>query len=273
MEILLETTRVGLCRVVSMDKREESKTFYCQIREYISNSIDSGTFQPGQKIDSETTIAKQFGVARMTANKAINSLVNDGVLERIKGSGTYVKRRNHDYSLLEIHPIATTIAGSGKVHRSVVLSLRSISKVEAERSAPVAGVANDTSNDPFTELFRRSNLPDHLYHVEILHFSGDIPLQFESRLVNPAIAFDFIKQDFRKLTTTDYLTEVAPVEAAAFKITAQRPTTRIAQLLAIEDGGWTMTLHRITNSQGQFASISDMSHPAKSFAFSGIYQI
>ncbi len=81
-----------------MNKIEVTKSHYWRIREHIATSIESGTYLPGQKIASETTIAKQFGVARMTANKAINSLVSDGVLERIKGSGTYVTRRNHDYS-------------------------------------------------------------------------------------------------------------------------------------------------------------------------------
>ncbi len=256
-----------------MNKVEGAKSHYWRIREHIATSIETGTYLPGQKIPSETTIAKQFGVARMTANKAINSLVSDGVLERIKGSGTYVTRRNHDYSLLEIHPIATTITGSGKIHRSVVLSLESTSKSEAEHSASLSGIISGGGRDPFMELFNRSDIPIELFLVEILHFSGDIPLQFESRLVNPAIASDFLEQDFRKTTTTDYLTQVAPIEAAAFKITSQKPSMRIAQLLAIEDGGWTMTLHRITNSQGQFASISAMAHPAKSFAFSGLYQI
>ena len=256
-----------------MNNAETSTTYFRRIREHITKAIESGAYQPGQKIESETTIAKQFGVARMTANKAINSLVEEGLLERIKGSGTYIRRRNHDYSLLEIHPIATTIAKSGKEHRAVVLSLESISRADAQRSMPLSALVDGGDSDPFMDLVRRSELPDTLYEVEILHFSGDIPLQFESRLVNPNVAPAFIEQDFRRTTTTDYLTAVAPVDAAAFKITAQKPTTRTAQLLAIEDGGWTVTLHRITSSEGQFASISAMSHPARSFAFTGLYQI
>ncbi len=259
--------------MASMTSDEPQTSHYLRIRDYITTSIESGTYLPGQRIESEIAIAKRFEVARMTANKAINSLVGDGVLERIKGSGTYVKRRSHDYSLLEIHPIWTTIAASGKEHRSVVLSLTSISTKEAERSSPFSGLIHGDSPDPFTELIEQSEMPETFYHVEVLHFSDEIPLQFESRLVNPAIAPDFVEQDFRKITTTDYLTAVAPIEAAAFKITAQKPTTRVAQLLAIDDGGWTMTLHRVTTSHGQFASVSAMAHPARSFAFSGLYQI
>ena len=44
----------------------------------------------GQKIPSERELAVRWGVARMTARKAIESVVAEGWLERRRGSGTYV---------------------------------------------------------------------------------------------------------------------------------------------------------------------------------------
>jgi GntR family transcriptional regulator of arabinose operon len=46
---------------------------------------------PDERIPSENVLGKEFSVSRMTVNKAINNLVNEGFLYRIKGSGTYVR--------------------------------------------------------------------------------------------------------------------------------------------------------------------------------------
>lgn len=44
---------------------------------------------PGRPIPSERELTQQFGVARMTVRNAIDALVEDGVLERIVGVGTF----------------------------------------------------------------------------------------------------------------------------------------------------------------------------------------
>ncbi|MFB0834302.1 GntR family transcriptional regulator [Arthrobacter halodurans] len=52
--------------------------------------------RPGQAIPSERDLTRHFGVARMTVRHAIDSLVEDGVLERIIGVGTFVARPKMD---------------------------------------------------------------------------------------------------------------------------------------------------------------------------------
>ncbi|MGJ9402018.1 GntR family transcriptional regulator [Arthrobacter sp. KK5.5] len=52
--------------------------------------------KPGQAIPSERDLTRHFGVARMTVRQAIDSLVEDGVLERIIGVGTFVARPKLD---------------------------------------------------------------------------------------------------------------------------------------------------------------------------------
>jgi GntR family transcriptional regulator len=49
-----------------------------------------GGLDPGSRIPSERSLAAEWGVARMTARKAIETLTGEGLLERRQGSGTYV---------------------------------------------------------------------------------------------------------------------------------------------------------------------------------------
>lgn len=50
-----------------------------------------GTLKTGDRFLSESALGAEFNVSRMTANKINNQLVHEGLLYRVKGSGTYVK--------------------------------------------------------------------------------------------------------------------------------------------------------------------------------------
>jgi DNA-binding LacI/PurR family transcriptional regulator len=63
---------------------------YLQLRAALLERIKSGSYQVGTRIPTEPEIADEFSVSRMTANRAILSLVSDGWLHRKKKSGTFV---------------------------------------------------------------------------------------------------------------------------------------------------------------------------------------
>lgn len=60
------------------------------IRERVLSAIETGSLVPGDRLPGEPDWADSLGVSRMTLNKAILSLVRDGWLERVRGSGTFV---------------------------------------------------------------------------------------------------------------------------------------------------------------------------------------
>jgi GntR family transcriptional regulator len=51
---------------------------------------------PGTRAPSERQLAAEFGVTRMTVRQAVDALVVEGVLERVRGSGTFVARGRGD---------------------------------------------------------------------------------------------------------------------------------------------------------------------------------
>ncbi|WP_419724961.1 GntR family transcriptional regulator [Terrisporobacter petrolearius] len=63
---------------------------YIQLIEIIKDMINKNELQEGHYLMSERDICKIQNVSRMTVNKAIINLVNEGVLERRQGKGTFV---------------------------------------------------------------------------------------------------------------------------------------------------------------------------------------
>lgn len=63
---------------------------YLQIKEELRAAIEAGTLRPLERIPSEFELAERNSVSRMTARKAIDHLVNDGIVFRQPGKGTFV---------------------------------------------------------------------------------------------------------------------------------------------------------------------------------------
>lgn len=66
------------------------KAAYITIHDKIKEEIDDQIWKIGERLPSERDLAERFNVSRMTLRQAITMLVEEGVLERKVGSGTYV---------------------------------------------------------------------------------------------------------------------------------------------------------------------------------------
>jgi GntR family transcriptional regulator, arabinose operon transcriptional repressor len=60
---------------------------------YLRNEITNGNLAPGARLPSEAQLTEMFGISRGPVRQALGVLVNEGIIERIHGSGSYV--RNH----------------------------------------------------------------------------------------------------------------------------------------------------------------------------------
>lgn len=63
---------------------------YRQIQSYIIDQINNGDLKAGDKIPSETELTSHFGVSRVTANAAVKELATRGIIERVRGVGSFV---------------------------------------------------------------------------------------------------------------------------------------------------------------------------------------
>jgi GntR family transcriptional regulator len=63
---------------------------YVQIEDFIRHTIAIGEWKPGERIPSEAALNERLGVSRMTVRGVLNGLVDDGLLYRVPGKGTFV---------------------------------------------------------------------------------------------------------------------------------------------------------------------------------------
>ena len=86
-----------LCLVWMEGKRiHAAKPKYQKLFESLKADILSGRFKPGQKLPSEAALVNKSGVSRITVGRAIRELQNVGLIDRIAGSGTYVRHLGVD---------------------------------------------------------------------------------------------------------------------------------------------------------------------------------
>jgi GntR family transcriptional regulator, arabinose operon transcriptional repressor len=64
---------------------------YREISEKLAREIRSGKYKNGQKFPSEAALVKKFGASRITVGHAVRELQQSGLLDRVAGSGTYVR--------------------------------------------------------------------------------------------------------------------------------------------------------------------------------------
>lgn len=68
----------------------DAKAKYVQVIQWLKLQIEGGAFAPGERIPSENEMASIFSLSRQTVRHAVSVLEEEGILTRIKGSGTYV---------------------------------------------------------------------------------------------------------------------------------------------------------------------------------------
>jgi len=231
--------------------QSENTPIFQRIKDYLLSQIANGTWKEGDVIPSEQALVKQFGVSRMTVNRAVRELTAEQVLTRRQGSGTYVAQQKVQATLVEIRSIADEIRARGHAHRS------SLQQLERSKASEL--------------LARQFDLPvgHPLFHSVIVHFENGVPIQVEDRWANPKLAPDYMEQDYSSITPNEYLMRAAPLQDATYSIEALPAPREIADMLAIDTRQPCLVLRRQTRSNGQVASLATMWHPGHRYQFAG----
>ena len=80
-------------------KGDERLPIYQRLADTLRDEVVSRVRLPGDRVPSENVLAEDYGVSTGTARKALDVLVQENLMERFHGRGTFVRRPNFDQSL------------------------------------------------------------------------------------------------------------------------------------------------------------------------------
>lgn len=105
---------------------------HVQVQQRIQAMLQSAEFVPGDRIPSERELAEQLGISRMTVRRAVNHLVNVGVLERDSTAGTRVSQPKVQRVLGQerLNSLTQMVAATGGVPGGYVLSFEQMAANE-----------------------------------------------------------------------------------------------------------------------------------------------
>ena len=107
----------------SQQPRTAPAPFYEKVKQAISEKIQRGVWRPHDRIPSEAELVAQFGFSRMTINRALRELTDEGLLVRLQGVGTFVAEPKGQSALFEVRSIADEIISRRHQHRCEVVLL------------------------------------------------------------------------------------------------------------------------------------------------------
>ncbi len=244
---------------------------YQRIKNAILANIHCGKWQAGAAISTEMALAQEFGVSRMTVNRALKELSEERVLERRQGSGTFVAQQQFNHTFVEVRNIAQDLKSANRDYKAEVVSTRIITKnMLDEHLCHDFGIEMTViSHAKLASKDQRDDETPVLYEAKIIHFADGKPIQFEQRWVDAQKVPNFIEQDFSQVNTSDYLIEKIPLERGSYTIQALAAPKDIADALQIKLQSPTLVLQRRTYSAGKVLTFVKMWHAGDRYQFAG----
>ena len=227
---------------------------YARVKRFLRDGLAGGRWPPGTLMPSEAELVALFTVSRMTVNRALRELQDEGLVQRMQGVGTFAAPRHRLVSPLAIRDLHEEIVGRGQQHSATVQLAR-------EERAPAA-LAERLGMKPGARVF----------HTLIVHRCDGVPLQCEDRYVNPAWAPDYLQIDFASTTPTHYLLQQVPRWQGQYSIEASAPTPDEARLLEIDEGEPCLVVVRRTESRGRPITIARLVHPGSRYTLEGRFK-
>lgn len=87
--------------------------FYHQLKMILREQIQSGAVGPGDALPSENELMRRYQVSRATVRRALGELVHEGVVQSVRGRGTFVARPKLEQSLFRFYSLGRDLSRRG----------------------------------------------------------------------------------------------------------------------------------------------------------------
>ncbi|KRK90115.1 GntR family transcriptional regulator [Lentilactobacillus sunkii] len=205
---------------------------YIQIHNEIKRNIEANKWKIGDRIPSERELSTDFGVSRMTLRQAIQTLVDEGILERRVGSGTFVANQKVQEKMSGVTGFTDLMLAQGKKPSSKTISYHTMEPSLSEMEK--LNITQDQS----------------VLRMERIRYGDEVPICFEVATVPENIIEGLEKAE---VTSSLYRTleqkKDLRIGKAQQTVSAMLASERIAEYLNIKRGDAILRLRQITSLQ------------------------
>lgn len=206
---------------------------YHQLKLHIESQIRSGIWQPGDLVPSESILGEQFHISRTTVRQALGELVNQGLLTRVQGKGTFVA-----------HP---------RIRQRLTRLTGFTEDFQARRMKPASQLLRQEREPALTRVASALRIPEGtpVIVLERLRLADELPMAVEISRLREDLFPSFSAEEFPGGSLYTYLTEkfnTIPTVAHQDMEAIGCPQPQ-ARLLGISKGGPVLHIYRTTFDQ------------------------
>lgn len=206
---------------------------YEEIQSYFKKRILSGKYPVGYQIETEMELCEKFGVSRQTVNKALQSLANEGYIERKRGKGSFVT--------------GPFVQKSIRRHTSFTKDLESVGMAAGSKLLKYDYLK--ASDEPEVAAALNLSDSDHIHYFIRLRTGNGIPIAISYTYLSAVIIPDI---DFSALSRSqDEMTRAMNIyhKRAIYQLSACVPTDIQTRLLEISPHTALLWNHHLTFDQ------------------------
>ena len=207
---------------------------YSKVEEVLASEIARGDLQPGDRLPSEDELLSRFDVSRITVRRAIQNLIQRGMVEIRRGRGTFVLAPVISQELTRLTGFVEDMDAHGRNASARVLSHGVV--------AANAAVARQLRISKGTRVMR----------IERVRLADSIPMSFDETYLPLEIGKQIVSNNLRIKPIFALLEEKygIPLTEAEYRLEAAPAPARVAAALAITEGFPVFRIERTSFTEG-----------------------
>jgi GntR family transcriptional regulator len=207
---------------------------YGKVEEVLASEIAQGDLQPGDRLPSEEELLTRFGVSRITVRRAIQNLIQRGLLEIRRGLGTFVLAPKVSQELTKLTGFVEDMDTHGRKASARVVSKGVVAANEI--------VARQLGISKGTRVMR----------IERVRLADSVPMSFDETYLPLDIGKKVVRNDLRVKPIFTLLEEKYgfSLTEAEYKLEAAAASVQVAEALAVPEGSPIFRIERTSFTKG-----------------------
>jgi GntR family transcriptional regulator len=174
------------------------KPMFEQLKNVVLQMIAEGKYKPGDILPSERELAEIYGVSRVTVRQALNVLVQDNVVFKKQGKGTFVSTKRIERKLDGLLGFVEEFVVSGMQCEVSVLKQKYVAA-----PADVIEVLRLPKNSEIFLLVRSISVEGHILGVDYTYLPSGVAYQFDKIDFRKAIVYRLLEKNGYKLISAE----------------------------------------------------------------------